>query len=97
MTEEVEAPRKGKSNAILTYETVEAINLGIQEVKLGVKHLAEKVDDEHDLYIDHETRLRMLEKAEAGRASSVDSTKFIYQAIWPAAAFGMALLSYFSK
>jgi hypothetical protein len=89
-----EPARKGRSNAILTYETVELLNLGIQKALLGIEHLTKKLDDEHALYIDHEARLRILEKAEAGRSSSTGSIKFLYQAIWPAAAFGIALLNY---
>lgn len=91
---DTEPPRKGRSNAILTYETVEQLNLGIQEALIGIKHLTKKLDEEHELYVDHEARIRILERSEAGRSSSTGAVKFLYQAIWPAAAFGMALLSY---
>ena len=50
-----------------------------------------EIGSEHD---DHELRIRVLELALAGTASNAGFAKWIWQAVWPAAAFGMALLSY---
>lgn len=94
MSDTEEQPRKGRSNAILTYETVEEIKLGIARLDMKVDRLDEKMADigtEHD---DHELRIRVLELALAGTTSTTGFAKWIWQAAWPAAAFGIALLSY---
>lgn len=82
-----EPPRKGRSNAILTYETVEDIKLGIQEVSLGIKHLDEKVTKadsvSHERFLDHETRLRLLEKSSEGKQGASNFGHLMYANIWP--------------
>lgn len=91
---DAEPVRKGRSNAILTYETVEAIKLAIQKVDLNVAHLATKMDDVGKQHIDHEVRIRALELTIAGSAGGTGFAKWVYSAMWPAAAFGIALLNY---
>lgn len=63
MSDEMEEPRKGRSNAILTYEKVEEINLGIQKALLGIQYLTKQYDE---TTIDHETRIRALEANQQG-------------------------------
>lgn len=85
-----EPPRKGRSNAILTYETVEAIQLGIQRVDLKVSHLGEKLDDVGRAHIDHEVRIRALELT-AARSSG--STSLAQWATPVLLSIGMAVLA----
>lgn len=89
-----EAPRKGRSNAILTYETVEELKLGIQRVDLKMDRLNEKMADigtEHD---DHELRIRVLELALAGSSSTTGFAKWLWQAAIPTVAVVVSLLAY---
>lgn len=65
--EHEEPPRKGRSNAILTYETVSGIEQSLVKVDAKLDRLDEKLDDigrEHD---DHEVRLRVLERSDHER------------------------------
>lgn len=89
-----EAPRKGRGNAILTYEKVEEIVLGLQKVDLKLDNLEDKLDDVGKKHDDHEVRIRALELTAAGRTQTTSFAKWIWQAAWPAAAFGIALLNY---
>lgn len=92
-----EAPRKGRSNAILTYETVEEIKLGIQKVDMKVAHVADKLDDVSRAHVDHEVRIRALELTAAGTAASGGTAKFLYGAIWPVAATIISALNFWAK
>lgn len=89
-----EPPRKGRSNAILTYETVEEIKLGIQRLDLKMDRLDEKTTEigkEHD---DHELRIRVLELALAGTSSTTGFAKWLWQAALPAGALVVSVLAY---
>lgn len=89
------APRKGRGNAILTYEKVEEIVLGLQKVDLKLDNLEDKLDDVGKKHDDHEVRIRALELAFAGNSQTSSFAKWIWQAAWPAAATIISLLGYF--
>lgn len=88
-----EAPRKGRSNAILTYEKLEELSLGIQRVDLNVSAIRKDMVGVDEDYKDHEVRLRVLEQAHAARTGSTGAATWIYQAMWPLAMFCMGALS----
>lgn len=92
-----EPPRKGRSNAILTYETVEQLALGIQRVDIKLDHLREDLTSVDRRHGDHEVRIRALELTIAGSTASRSTASWLWQAAWPAAAFGIALLTYLSR
>lgn len=92
-----ETPRKGRSNAILTYEELAALHLAIQKVDLGIKRLDEKMDDRDGQHIDHEVRIRALELTVAGNNASSGTAKFLYGAIWPLAGVLIAALNFFTN
>ncbi len=87
-------PRKGRSNAILTYETVEQINLGIQEALLRLGHLNDKIASQMSVIAEHEVRIRALELTLAGSTASTGTAKFLYQAVWPLAACVISILGF---
>lgn len=89
-----EPVRKGKSNAILTYETVEEIKLGIQEVGIKLDYLSNTVSAQDRRHDDHEVRIRALELSSAGNAASRGLGSWLVQLAWPAAGVLIALLSY---
>lgn len=80
-------PRKGRSNAILTYDTVEAIKLGIQQALLGIQHLDDNLSkitsDSHEKFMDHEARLRVLEKSNESTSGGLGVGKFLANQLWP--------------
>lgn len=61
-------PRRGRSNAIVTYQTLEALLRGVERVDAKMDHLYERVHDIRSGYTEHEARIRALELALA-RAS----------------------------
>jgi hypothetical protein len=88
-----ESPRKGRSNAILTYEKVEEISLGIQKALLGIQYLTKQVDETQ---MDHEARLRVLEQNQQANKGQQGASSYILQLLWPiitaALATGVTLL-----
>lgn len=107
VTEEVKPPKqqpRGHGNAILTWAKVEELVLGIQRVDSKLEVQASKFDDLKDdivgmdkQYLDHEHRLRVLEKAEAGRTGGSKALTFVYHAIWPMAAVIISALAYLNN
>ena len=95
MTADMEAPRKGRSNAILTYETVEEIKLGVQEALLEIRHLGDNIKVVDDKYVDHEARIRVLEAAHNARTGGSSMAAFLYGAVWPAATVIIAAIALF--
>lgn len=91
-TEEV--PRKGRSNIIMTYEKLEELVLGIQRVGIKVDELGKDLDHERLQHTDHEIRIRALELVVASSTGGKGVAQWLYSALWPAAAFGIAVLSY---
>lgn len=92
-----EAPRKGRSNAILTYETVEKMALGIQEALLKIDTIRADLSSMGTRHDDHEVRIRALELTIAGSTASRGTATWLWQAAWPAAATVIAVLSYLAK
>lgn len=80
------APRKGRSNAIVTYETIESIKLGVQQAILGIQHLDDNISkqgtDAHEKFMDHEARLRVLEKSNESKSGGLDLGKWLYGNLW---------------
>ena len=58
--------RKGRGNAILTYETVAAIDKKLTEVSVKVDNLNSAIDKREEAHNDHEIRIRALELSHAG-------------------------------
>jgi hypothetical protein len=92
-----EEPKKGRSNAILTYETVEQLNLGIQEVRLTTKAIKEDITDINRIRDDHEVRIRALELAQARQGGALSTGSAAFLAIWPVAGVLLTLLAYLNK
>lgn len=68
-------PRKGRSNAILTYETVDSIQQSLVKVNAKLDRLDEKLEEGRADHDDHEVRLRVLEKSDHERTGK---TGFIH-------------------
>lgn len=96
MAEENEesAPRKGRSNAILTYETVDEIRLGVQRVDLKLDALAQKVSEQGAVHADHEIRIRALELSGARQSGGVSLGVSVLLVIPPVVACVVSLLAY---
>lgn len=94
---DTEEPKKGRSNAIMTYETIEALNLGIQRVSIKLDGVADDIRDMNKVRDDHEIRIRALELAQARQGGSLSTGTSAFLAIWPVAGFLMALLAYLNK
>lgn len=62
-----EAPNK--RNVIVTYATLEKLLTTTQRVDIKMDHLYEKMGEVRDDYMDHEARLRVLEKSEASASA----------------------------
>lgn len=86
-----EPQRKGRGNAILTYEKVEQIVLSVQKVDLKLDNLEEKMDLQGRQHDDHELRIRVLELAYAGSSHTATSYRWLYGAIWPLVMFLIAM------
>lgn len=92
-----EEPKKGRSNAILTYETIEDVKLGIQRVELTVVGIADDIKDINKVRDDHDVRIRALELAQARQGGALSSVDRIFLSIWPVAGFVLGLLAYLNK
>lgn len=90
---DTEEPKKGRSNAILTYETVANIEKGIVEANGRLDVLTEKVGGVTSSYVDHEARIRMLERDNHVRSGAANRGVWLYQAVWPAVMFLLAAFS----
>lgn len=89
-----QGPRKGRSNAILTYETVSGIETTLALVNAKLDRLDEKLDEvgrEHD---DHEVRIRVLEKGDHERQGKTDFGKWLGPIIISLTMLVMAVLNY---
>lgn len=89
--------RKGRSNAILTYETVEEINLGIASVSNKLDFVTEKLENINRVHSDHEVRLRALELSQARLQGSSGTATWVWQAVWPAIGFAWLIFTYLSN
>ncbi len=74
-TSEEQSPRKGRGNAILTYETVARIDNKVSALVEQIKSFTEKQSEQQRSLQDHETRLRALETANAIAAASASTRK----------------------
>jgi len=90
--------RKGRSNAILTYETVAGLDNKLTEVSTKLDNLYDKVSDREAGHADHEARIRSLELSLAGLlaagSSSVKMAAWFWGAIITLATLGMGVLNY---
>lgn len=87
-------PRKGRSNAILTYEEVSNIHLGLQKLSLQLQTLDEKVDEVKNVHIDHEIRIKALELTSARQSGSTGMATWAFPIILTLASLGIAILNY---
>lgn len=95
--EPTEPPRKGRSNAILTYETVERILSGLQVVSFKIDHIRADFTASKEVSNDHETRIRALEQTITAIAASRGTATWIFQVVWPVAGVAIAALGYFTS
>lgn len=89
-----EEPRKGRSNAILTYETVDNIQQALIKVNAKLDRLDEKLDEvgkEHD---DHEVRLRVLEKSDSERNGKTGMAQWAVPIFFSLVMLVMSVLNY---
>lgn len=93
--------RKGRGNAILTYERVEELNLGIQATHMSLLALTQEVrssEAERGKTIDDfEARLRALERTVVSLTASRGVGTWLFQAMWPMAGVIIALLTYLNN
>lgn len=84
-TEDHEVRRKGRGNAILTYETVAEIatKVALLVVKLDV--LGERLSTADQKHADHEVRLRAIELLAAAQGAGGKATKDTALWVWTAA------------
>lgn len=62
--------RKGRGNAILTYETVAGIDKKVTEVATKLEAVIERLGGRDEAHQDHEVRIRALEISQAAALSS---------------------------
>lgn len=77
--------RKGRGNAILTYETVSAIDHKLTEVGVKVDNMQDALRRREAMHDDHEVRLRALELSHAALASSSHRASTIWAWLIPVA------------
>lgn len=83
--EDTDAPvRKGRGNAILTYETVSEIDQKLTQVSAKLDYVTERMTDREVAQRDHEIRIRALELAHAGLHASSTSNNDIWKWVWAA-------------
>ncbi len=88
-----EEPRKGRSNAILTYEKLEELTLGIASAQLKLDVLDARMKGFGNNHTDHEIRIRALELTLAGLAASRGTASWAFSAVWPIATVLIAGIS----
>lgn len=97
-TSSEDAPRKGRGNAILTYETVNEIGSKLTQVSAKLDYLYDRMIGRDVEHKDHEVRLRALELSFAGLQSSASSNNDIWKWVWAAvvslAMIGLQILNY---
>lgn len=91
-TEADDAPRKGRGNAILTYETVAEIDTKLTQVSAKLDYLFDRMVSRDAEHKDHEVRIRALELAFAGLSASSSNSSDIWKWVW-AAIVSVAMLA----
>lgn len=92
---EIEEPSEGsKRNAIVTYNTVEAINKNIILVSYKLDRLDEKLGEQTAKHDDHEVRLRALELVSAARQGSTGFATWAGPVLLTVVAIGISVLNY---
>lgn len=93
--------RKGRGNAILTYEALAEMANTLVAVRTKVEGIDEKVSSQARQYSDHETRIRTLELSLATMAAvataSRDRTKWLVPILVSVSAVLLAALSIYMK
>lgn len=93
-----ESPRKGRGNAILTYETVSEIDSKLTAVSAKLDYLYDRMISRDVEHKDHEVRIRALELSFAGLQSSSSSNQDIWKWVWAALVsavmVGLQILNY---
>lgn len=99
MTQIAEPERKGRGNAILTYETVAEIDKKLTEVSTTVVQIKEAVREGNTKHLDHEVRIRALEITTARDTAALAATKstgsWIWSAILGVGALAVSVAAYF--
>ncbi|MBK3400416.1 hypothetical protein [Methylobacterium ajmalii] len=105
---EGDAPRKGRGNAILTYETVAALDAKLVRLDAKMDGVVDGIRRQEADHADHEARLRFLEGQMAGIAAASAatnaarvSTRTEYQWAWgvllTVISLGLSVLTYLHK
>lgn len=91
-------PRKGRGNAILTYETVAALDAKLTRVDAKLDYLHDRMLHREAEHKDHEVRIRVLEQFHASHAASSTSSSDIWKWSWAAlvsvAMIALGILNY---
>lgn len=82
--EEAPTPRKGRGNAILTYETIAEIDHKLTHALVKLDFVSERLAGREVEHRDHEVRIRALELAHAGIHASSASNNDIWKWVWAA-------------
>ena len=77
-----EPPKKGRGNAILTYETVEGIKISLAEIKGDVKNIVDAQVRHDEDNKDHEARLRVQETKLTAYIAGTNANKGQAQWMW---------------
>lgn len=89
-----EPTRKGRSNMIITYETLNAIHSQLTKQSLQLDALDEKMDDVKDLHVDHEIRIRALELSLARASGSTGMAQWATPILLTVIGVVLGLLNY---
>lgn len=84
MTDETtteDQPRKGRSNAIATYETLNGLDVKLTRVETKLENLIENLTKYDRSMLDHEARIRLLEASTQGLSTRGNQTRDTWVAV----------------
>lgn len=100
MDDEEQPPRKGRSNAILTYETLTEFSSKLTRVETLVETLLSQRSEADNNHKDHELRIRVLELATRSSGDSAAASHrvwlFVYGAVVGLPSLAISLVTLFS-
>lgn len=97
--EHEEPQRKGRGNAILTYEVIHGIDRKLTELSGKMDRYSEKMEERVIEHNDHEVRIRVMETSitamQAARTQSTSTWMWVYPSLFSAASLILALIMLF--
>ncbi len=96
-TDDTEEPKKGRSNAIMTYEKIESIFVGLATLNTKLDRVSRDIADIGNQHDDHDVRIRALELALAASTSSRATVGSLWAGAIAIVAVGISLLQYLNN